>query len=95
MHFNYPVTLTPDPVDGGFTVTFRDWPEAITQGDTSAQALIEAADCLEEAVAARIDDGRDIPVPSACQRGEYSVPVPLQMALKAALYCAVRREQSA
>lgn len=95
MHFNYPAMLTPDPVDGGFTVTFRDWPEAITQGDTSAQALMEAADCLEEAVAARIDDGREIPAPSARQRGEYDVSVPLQMALRAALYRAVRREQPA
>ena len=46
MNFVYPVTLTPDP-DGGFVVTFPDWPEAITQGETRDQALEEAADCLE------------------------------------------------
>jgi predicted RNase H-like HicB family nuclease len=28
MNFVYPATLTPD-ADGGFVVTFRDWPEAI------------------------------------------------------------------
>jgi hypothetical protein len=28
-----PAALTPDP-DGGFTITFRDVPEAITEGDT-------------------------------------------------------------
>jgi antitoxin HicB len=28
----YPATLIPDP-DGGFTVTFRDVPEAITEGE--------------------------------------------------------------
>ena len=31
--FSFPVTLTTDEVDGGFTVTFRDLPEAITQGE--------------------------------------------------------------
>ena len=37
----YPATLTPDP-DGGFTVTFRDVPEAITEGDTRDEALRRA-----------------------------------------------------
>ena len=29
--FTYPATLIPDETDGGFVVTFRDLPEAITQ----------------------------------------------------------------
>lgn len=90
MQFVYPVALTPDTADGGFVVTFRDWPEAITQGDTREAALSEAADCLEEAVAARIADGREIPLPSSTLAGEYGVSVPIQMALKAALYLAMR-----
>lgn len=90
MQFVYPAMLTPDETDGGFVVTFRDWPEAITQGDAVEEALSEAADCLEEAVAARIDDGRDVPPPSAVLPGEYGVAVPIQTALKAALYLAVR-----
>ena len=90
MRFVYPATLTPDESDGGFTVTFRDWPEAITQGDSRQAALLEAADCLEEAVAARIDDERDIPPPAEVQRGEYAVAVPIQTAMKAALYLAMR-----
>ena len=44
--------LNPDKDDGGYAVTCRDLPEAITHGETIAQALIEAADCLEEAIAA-------------------------------------------
>ena len=39
----YPATLTPDP-DGGFTVTFRDVPEAITEGDSRDEALLRAED---------------------------------------------------
>ncbi len=89
MNFAYPVTLTPD-ADGGFVVTFSDWPEAITQGETRDQALEEAADCLEEAVAARIDDRAEIPLPSSPQAGEATVAVPIATALKAALYLAVR-----
>jgi antitoxin HicB len=90
MRFVYPATLTPDEADGGFVVTFRDWPEAITQGDTREAALLEAADCLEEAVAARIADEREIPLPSSALAGEYGISVPIQTALKAALYLAMR-----
>ena len=70
-------------------VTFRDLPEAITQGDTREAALLEAADCLEEAIAARIDEEMEIPPPSALLSGECAVSVPVQTAMKAALYLAV------
>ena len=88
--FAYAVKLTPEKKDGGYVVTCRDLPEAITQGETAEEALAEAADCLEEAVAARIDDCRDIPEPTAARRGERAVSVPTSMALKAAVYLAVR-----
>lgn len=65
-------------------------PEVITQGDTVAEAVEEAADALEEAVAGRIDDKRDIPVPTAKKRDERNLSVPPSMALKAAVYLAVR-----
>lgn len=41
---HYPVTLTPDT--DGFCVTFRDIPEAISQGDTTDEALDMAQDAL-------------------------------------------------
>jgi antitoxin HicB len=72
-------------------VTCRDLPEAITQGETVDDALAEAADALEEAVAARIDDGEVIPAPSHAKRGERMVSVPPSMALKAAVYLAVQQ----
>ena len=86
----YPVTLTPDEVDGGFVITFRDVPEAITQGDSIAESLEEAAGALEAAIAGRIQGGMNIPVPSRPQRGEKMVPVPLQTAMKATLYMAMK-----
>lgn len=88
--FVYAVELMLDKDDGGYVVICRDLPEAITQGETIEEALIEAADCLEEAIAARIDDGRDIPMPSESRRGERAVSVPPSMAFKAAVYLAVR-----
>jgi antitoxin HicB len=88
--FTYAMKLTPDKKDGGFVVTCHDLPEAITQGESIEEALSEAADCLEEAIAARIDDGLDIPMPSVSKRGEHLVSVPPSMALKAAVYLAVR-----
>ncbi|MEA5578783.1 type II toxin-antitoxin system HicB family antitoxin [Anabaena sp. UHCC 0451] len=90
--FVYPALLTEDE-DGGFVVTFPDLPEAITQGDTIEKALNEAADCLEEAIALRIDDKLDIPQPSLSNNREYLVPVPIQTALKAALYLAMREHK--
>jgi antitoxin HicB len=88
--FSYGAKLTPDETDGGWVVTFRDLPEAITQGDDVEGALREADDCLEEAIAARIDDKRDIPVPSDLVQGEYGVCLPIQTALKASLYLAMK-----
>ena len=88
--FTYPATLIPDEVDGGFTVIFRDVPEAITQGDTVAECLIEATDCLEEAIAGRIRRSDEVPTPSQCRANEELVPVPVQMAMKAALHQALR-----
>lgn len=68
--FTYPVTLTPDEIDGGFVVTFADLPEAITQGENIADALAQAADALAEAVAGRIRQGEDIPQPSRPATGQ-------------------------
>ncbi len=67
--FAYPVKLTSDERDGGRRDVSR-FPEAITQGDTIDAAVAEAADALDEAIAARIDDQREILEPSAAKRGE-------------------------
>ena len=88
--FVYPATLTPDTDDGGFVVTFIDVSEAITQGEDVEDALREAADCLEEAIANRIVTGVSIPKPSPVKKGRYAVTLPAQTAAKAALYMAIQ-----
>ncbi|MGF1603590.1 MAG: type II toxin-antitoxin system HicB family antitoxin [Thermosynechococcaceae cyanobacterium] len=87
--YSYAATLAACE-DGGYVVTFRDLPEAITQGDSLEESLAEASDCLAEAIAARIDDSREIPEASDAQSNEHRIIVPLQIALKAALYEAIQ-----
>lgn len=90
-HFMYPATLTPDEQDGGFVVTFPDLPEAITQGDDIPDALHQAVDCLEEAIAGRIRRHDNIPEPSSVRLEQYAIPLPAQTAAKAALYLVLRQ----
>jgi antitoxin HicB len=92
--FSYPVKLNPDE-SGGFVVTFRDLPEAITQGETVDESLLEAQDCLAEAIARRMSDGQEIPQASELDVSEYLVTVPMQIAMKAALYLALRETNMA
>ena len=88
--FAYPARLIPDPEAGGFTVIFPDLPEAITQGENRLEALEQAADCLEEAIAGRIRRGDEIPAPSKTKANQTVVPVPPLMAAKAALYLTMK-----
>lgn len=88
--FVYPARFEPGEKAGVLVVTFRDVPEAITQGDGAKDAVWQAADCLEEAIAGRMADGREIPVASRAARGEKQIPLPAPMAAKAALYLALR-----
>ena len=90
-NFVYPALLTPDGQDGGFVVTFPDVPEAITQGEDVSDALQQAADCLEEAIAGRIRREACLPEASPTGPDRYPVPLPAQTAAKAALYLAIRQ----
>lgn len=85
---NYPIELTQDDNDT-VMVTFPDVPEAVTFGDDEAEALANAVDALETALAAYIVDRRDIPAPSA-PRGRPTVEPTLLGALKIAAYQAMR-----
>lgn len=70
----YPVTLTPDT--DGFCVTFRDIPEAISQGDTLDEALDMAKDALAVAMEFYFEDNRPVPMPSEPMEGEQVVSLP-------------------
>jgi antitoxin HicB len=87
--FQYPVILTREKA-GAFLVRFPDFPEAITSGSDRRDALVQASDCLEEAIAGRIVDGLEIPQPSPSRRHLRLVTLPATMAAKTALYLAIR-----
>ena len=89
MRFQYPAELWhsgPNEI----VVSFRDIPGCHTSGGDETEALDEAQDALEEAIAGRINRGEDIPIPSVPRHGETLVAVPTDMAAKAALVLAFR-----
>jgi antitoxin HicB len=89
-HFEYPARVEKDEA-GFFLVTFPDFPEAATDCRLREEVLLEAADCLEEAVAGRIKRGEDLPTPSIPAPGMVTVSLPALCPMKAALYLAVKR----
>lgn len=84
----YPAKLTASP-EGGFTVTFRDVPEAITEGEDRDEALAHAVDALESGLSFYIDDRRPLPAPSAPKRGERMIALSAIGMAKTALYQAM------
>ena len=89
MRFIYPARLQRTGTDE-IVVSFRDLPECLTSGADEAEALTEAADALEEAIAGRMNRTDFIPAPSPRRAGEHLVSVPADTAAKAALWVALR-----
>ncbi|HUI25488.1 MAG TPA: type II toxin-antitoxin system HicB family antitoxin [Candidatus Kryptonia bacterium] len=87
--FTYPIRVSRDRA-GRYLITFPDLPRCATDGRTVAEALDEAADALEEAIAHRIAQGLEIPPPSRLKKGRRAVSLSAQMSAKAALYLALR-----
>ena len=88
--FAYPARFTPDE-GGTYMVRFRDLPEAITSGRDMADAIEQAADCLQEALAGRLVRREAIPKPSKQRHGERRTPVAMYLAPKLALFSAMER----
>ena len=89
MRFIYPAQLC-QYSENEIVVSFRDVPHCHTSGGDTAEALLEAEDALEEAIAGHINRGDSIPIPSTPLPGEYLVPLPVDTAAKAALTLAFR-----
>ena len=87
MMLAYPIHLEPD--DNTLLTTSPDFPELTTFGHDRDEALARAVDALEEAIAARMYDGKDIPPPS--QGVDYAV-LPTLIAAKAMLYQGMRQQ---
>lgn len=76
----YPAQFEPD--GDGFVVTFRDIPEAITQGDSLDEARSMAADALLTAMDFYFEDKRPVPAPSKAKKGEELVALPASVSAK-------------
>lgn len=79
--------------EGGYTVTFRDVPEAITQGDDLDEARAMAADALVSAMDFYVEDHRPVPAPSAPAHGEELVSLPASVWAKVQLLNAMIGEK--
>ncbi|HKB59067.1 MAG TPA: type II toxin-antitoxin system HicB family antitoxin [Gallionellaceae bacterium] len=81
---NYAAKLAKEK-GGGYVVTFRDIPEAITQGDTKEEALAMALDALITAMDFYFEDKRPVPAPSKARAGERLVQLPPSVSAKVLL----------
>lgn len=79
----YPATLTKG--DNAFVVTFRDIPEALTQGHTYEEAIDMAEDALLTAMDFYFEDNRSVPSPSKPEEGEVLISLPVSAATKVML----------
>ena len=87
--YAYAARFDPQP-GGGFLVSFPDLPEALTDGADLAAALANASDCLSEALAGRINHDEVVPPPRLVKKGARAIAPEPTIALKAALYSALR-----
>ncbi len=87
--YGFPAVIEMDE-DGRYVVTFPDFGWGATDGATWDEALAEAADLLRELLAATMREGKKLPEPSRPTSGQRLVLSPVPIALKAALYEAVR-----
>ena len=86
--FAYAVRLTP-AAEGGYGVTCRDLPPLITQGEDCPDAVAQAADAMDEVVAALMRGTHDLPVASRRRRGEVNVAPPTATVMQATDYIAM------
>ncbi len=70
---------------GDVGVSFPDVPEALTGGDTLAEARAQAPDALDVAILGRLAHGDPIPAPRAAKEGEELVVLDPVTAARAAL----------
>lgn len=87
MKFAYPYSVRPS-ADGAWQVRFPDVPEALTEGETEAEAHALAQDCLLAALGGLVKLRRDLPKPG--RRAAHLLTMPVLQTVKLGLYQAMR-----
>ena len=86
----YPAVLEQEE-NATWLVTFPDFEDAVTFGDTPEEALVHAVDALETVIISRMKHKMGIPAPSAV-RGRPLVSMPPLTAAKALPYKELREQ---
>lgn len=81
---HYPALFNRDE-SGIIVVTFRDIPEALTQGKTEVEAKENARDALITAMDFYFEDRRSVPQPSILEGEEVLIDLPFSVSVKVAL----------
>ncbi|WP_055139528.1 type II toxin-antitoxin system HicB family antitoxin [Burkholderia plantarii] len=82
----YPARFEPaEAIEGGYVITFRDIPEAITQGDDEAEAREMAADALLTSMDFYFEGNRPVAMPSEPLDGEVMIELPVSVSVKVLL----------
>ena len=89
MKIAYPAKYEIDEA-GRILVTFRDLPEAATDGADRDEARREASDVLDSALMFRMKYREAVPAPSKVRKGEELVTPDIAVVMKIALYIAMR-----
>jgi antitoxin HicB len=87
----YPAVLAEDD-NGSYLVTFPDFDDAVTFGETREAALEHAIDALDTVILSRMKAKQDLPKPSAGKRTAM-VGIPPLTAAKALLYMELREQK--
>ncbi|MFZ2958564.1 MAG: type II toxin-antitoxin system HicB family antitoxin [Candidatus Ozemobacteraceae bacterium] len=73
MNIQYPAIFKRQE-PSGFFVRFPDLEEAITEGDTVEECLFNAAEVLSVILECRLEDGKEIPIPSKVKGAHMIAP---------------------
>ncbi len=78
MSLPYKMEIEPDPVEGGYVVSFPDLPGCLTCADTLEEAMKGAEDCKREWLLAAIEDEINICEPDEVSRfsGQFKLRIP-------------------
>ncbi|MFK8034016.1 MAG: type II toxin-antitoxin system HicB family antitoxin [Hyphomicrobiales bacterium] len=88
----YEIKICPDDNDT-WLVTSPAFPEVVTFGDSTPEALENSRNAIEEAIAGRIARGEDIPFPMRETSGKgHFVQMPVMVILKAGLHMQLRQQ---
>lgn len=79
----YPARL--EKKGAGYVVSFRDVPEALTEGASREEAMDMAADALATAMDFYFEDRKQVPMPSRFGKAEVPVELPTSLSAKVLL----------